>query len=53
MERDFSYVEDSLEAVFQLIEKVPRAGIFECQIDSLSTVAPYRVVNIGNSSQKN
>ena len=49
MERDFTYVEDLTEAVFQLIEKVPRAGIFECQIDSLSNVAPYRVVNIGNS----
>ena len=50
MRRDFTYIDDLVEAIRLLIEAVPErpegpvaAG------DSLSPVAPWRVVNIGNS----
>jgi UDP-glucuronate 4-epimerase len=50
MLRDFTYVEDLVEAIALLVEHVPpraedRAGIEAW--DSLSPAAPFRVVNIG------
>jgi UDP-glucuronate 4-epimerase len=39
MTRDFTYVDDVIEAICRLIERPPAA-----------TTAPYRVVNIGNGS---
>ena len=54
MYRDFTYVEDLVRAIRLLIDAVPvrpetRSDILEG--DSLSPVAPYRVVNIGNSGK--
>lgn len=49
MRRDFTYVTDLARGIAALIDKPPggeRVGEF----DSLSPVAPYRVVNIGNGS---
>jgi UDP-glucuronate 4-epimerase len=50
MERDFTYVEDLVEAIVRLIpiapsesNRVTAPGV----IDSLSAVAPHRIVNIG------
>ncbi|WP_226552771.1 NAD-dependent epimerase/dehydratase family protein [Celeribacter naphthalenivorans] len=51
MKRDFTYVEDLVHAIRLLIDAVPvrpEDGVVE-EGDSLSPVAPYRVVNIGNS----
>ncbi|KPN63876.1 UDP-glucuronate 4-epimerase [Aliiroseovarius crassostreae] len=51
MRRDFTYVEDLVRAIRLLIDAVPerpKAAIPEH--DSLSPVAPFRVVNIGNSN---
>lgn len=51
MKRDFTYVEDLVHAIRLLIDTVPErpeAGIVP-EGDSLSPVAPFRVVNIGNS----
>lgn len=51
MKRDFTYVEDLVEAIRLLIDAVPvrpKDGIVPAG-DSLSPVAPWRVVNIGNS----
>ncbi|SFG54578.1 UDP-glucuronate 4-epimerase [Novosphingobium sp. CF614] len=52
MKRDFTYVEDLVEAIRLLID-VPPARPAEGEAvaagDSLSPVAPWRVVNIGNS----
>lgn len=53
MYRDFTYVEDLVEAISRLIHAAPpsvtdRIGISG---DSLSPAAPFRVVNIGNSSK--
>ena len=51
MRRDFTYVTDLVEAILLLVDAVPdhltQQGM--CAGDSLSPVAPYRVVNIGNS----
>ncbi|MBW6418589.1 GDP-mannose 4,6-dehydratase [Celeribacter sp. PS-C1] len=51
MKRDFTYVEDLVHAIRLLIDAVPvrpEDGVVE-EGDSLSPVAPFRVVNIGNS----
>ena len=52
MMRDFTFVEDLVEAVRRLIDAVPVSPDTPDEIpegDSLSPVAPWRVVNIGNS----
>jgi UDP-glucuronate 4-epimerase len=45
--RDFTYIDDLVEAVVRLIDRPPREGQRIAEMDSLSPVAPYRVVNIG------
>lgn len=53
MYRDFTYVEDIARGIRLLIDAVPErpeGGVIP-EGDSLSPVAPYRVVNIGNSEK--
>ena len=53
MKRDFTYVEDLAEAITRLLKVIPDHKITNYQKylnDSLSKVAPYRIVNIGNST---
>jgi UDP-glucuronate 4-epimerase len=50
MRRDFTYVDDLVEAIVRLTEKPPVAGQPVCAEDSLSPAAPYRVVNIGGGA---
>jgi UDP-glucuronate 4-epimerase len=50
MRRDFTYVDDLIEAVMRLIEGPPQMSspvAVEGGRDSLSPVAPWRVVNLG------
>ncbi|WP_298497193.1 NAD-dependent epimerase/dehydratase family protein [uncultured Maritimibacter sp.] len=52
MKRDFTYVVDLVEAIWLLVSAVPvrpEDGVVP-EGDSLSPVAPFRVVNIGNSN---
>lgn len=49
MMRDFTYVEDLVYAVRKLMDTAPLRGATPLFGDSLSPVAPFRVVNIGNS----
>ena len=56
MWRDFTYVEDLVRAIALLVDAVPpqvaeRANTQAVEGDSLSPVAPWRVVNIGNSDK--
>ncbi|MBK0327149.1 GDP-mannose 4,6-dehydratase [Rhodobacteraceae bacterium F11138] len=54
MYRDFTYVEDLVHGIRLLIDVVPERPASAAEIDegdSLSPVAPYRVVNIGNSEK--
>jgi UDP-glucuronate 4-epimerase len=47
MRRDFTYVEDLVEAIRRLIDVVPGTSPAS-PTDTLSPVAPWRVVNVGN-----
>jgi UDP-glucuronate 4-epimerase len=49
MRRDFTYVDDLVTGILRLIDAVPGAKPI-ADIDSLSPVAPFRVVNIGNGA---
>jgi len=49
MYRDFTYVDDLVNAIQKLIHTIPGGEESRVSGDSLSPVAPYRVVNIGNS----
>lgn len=54
MYRDFTYVEDIVKGISLLIDTIPPrpdAGADKVQGDSLSPVAPFRIVNIGNSDK--
>ena len=56
MLRDFTYVDDLVRAIFLLISKEPAKANERKEIikgDSISAVAPFRVVNIGNSAPVN
>ncbi|PLL11019.1 UDP-glucuronate 5-epimerase [Tabrizicola sp. TH137] len=48
MRRDFTYVDDLIEGISRLIDCAPAASMGP--LDSLSPVAPFRIVNIGNGS---
>ncbi|MGB8815461.1 MAG: NAD-dependent epimerase/dehydratase family protein [Paracoccaceae bacterium] len=48
MRRDFTFIDDLIEGIVRLIGAVP--GVSVGEIDSLSPVAPWRVVNIGNGA---
>jgi UDP-glucuronate 4-epimerase len=50
MERDFTYVDDVVEAIVRLADKVPAVGQRVSDEDSLSPVAPFRIVNIGGGN---
>jgi len=50
MYRDFTYVEDLVGAISLLVDAVPGDSPAN-ENDNLSDVAPYRVVNIGNSKK--
>ncbi|MCA0014311.1 NAD-dependent epimerase/dehydratase family protein [Mesorhizobium sp. B292B1B] len=50
MKRDFTYIDDLVEAIVRLVECTPatgRAASAPGVVDTLSPVAPWRVVNIG------
>ncbi|MDC0531283.1 GDP-mannose 4,6-dehydratase [Alphaproteobacteria bacterium] len=56
MMRDFTYIDDLVEAVSLLVYKTPQAVNKKKELikhDSISEVAPFRVVNIGNSQPIN
>jgi UDP-glucuronate 4-epimerase len=48
MKRDFTYIDDLVEALVRLVDRVPDPAAPVAQ-DSLSPVAPFRVINIGNA----
>ena len=56
MYRDFTYVDDLVKAIFLLTFKEPGNVNQKKEIiknDNISTVAPFRIVNIGNSNPIN
>ena len=56
MIRDFTYINDLVKAVFLLTLKIPLNQNLRKEIvknDSISDIAPFRIVNIGNSQSVN
>jgi len=54
MYRDFTYVDDLVRAIRLLIDAVPERPASRTEItegDSMSPVAPFRIVNIGNNDK--
>lgn len=54
MYRDFTYVDDLVHGIRLLIEAIPSRPMSAAEIargDSLSSAAPFRIVNIGNSKK--
>ena len=52
MYRDFTYIDDIVGAVCALINKAPNLKqLGKIKNDSLSSVAPFRVLNIGNTQK--
>lgn len=54
MFRDFTFVDDLVRGIMLLMQAVPQRPASKAEIpewDSLSPVAPFRVVNIGNSQK--
>ena len=55
MYRDFTYVDDLVRAIVHLIDVVPKMSngstLETNERDSISSVAPFRIVNIGNSDK--
>jgi len=52
MERDFTYIDDVVEGIYKLINKIPKENKeWDEEKDSISeSFAPYKIYNIGNSS---
>jgi UDP-glucuronate 4-epimerase len=52
MYRDYTYVDDIVEGIYKLINKIPVLNSKKkFKNDSLSSVAPFRVLNIGNTKK--
>ena len=55
MERDFTYIDDVVEGVIKLIDKIPTANKDwdESHCDLSTSFAPYKIYNIGNNNPVN
>ena len=52
MYRDFTYIDDIVDGIKLLINKIPNHKNFgKYNNDSLSSVAPFRILNIGNTKK--
>ena len=50
MYRDFTYIDDLVESIRLLIDKIPyQKSAFSSE--GLSDIAPFRIINIGNSDK--
>jgi UDP-glucuronate 4-epimerase len=50
MSRDFTFIDDLIEAIVRLVPLAPEQGAASDAQDSLSPAAPHRVVNIGGGA---
>ena len=50
MRRDFTFVDDLVNAIHLLLDTPPKGQLISEEFDSLWPFAPFRVVNIGNSA---
>lgn len=50
MERDFTYIDDLIDAIVGVIDRPPEVGKPVSTADTLSPVAPFRILNIGGGN---
>ena len=52
MYRDYTYIDDIVDGIFKLTNKIPKLNLSnKYTYDSLSHVAPIRILNIGNTKK--
>tara|TARA_Y100000389_G_scaffold4251_1_gene4046 strand:+ start:234 stop:1241 length:1008 start_codon:yes stop_codon:yes gene_type:complete len=52
MYRDYTYIDDIVDGIYKLLNKVPSTtSKKKFKNDSLSSVAPFRILNIGNTKK--
>ena len=51
MYRDYTYIDDIVDGIYKLTNKVPKLNSKKIKNDSLSSVAPFRILNIGNTKK--
>ena len=51
MYRDYTYIEDIVDGIYKLLNKIPSLNKKKIKNDSLSPVAPFRTLNIGNTKK--
>tara|TARA_B100001121_G_scaffold70809_1_gene62704 strand:+ start:108 stop:1115 length:1008 start_codon:yes stop_codon:yes gene_type:complete len=52
MYRDYTYVDDIVDGIFKILNKIPKINSNrKIKNDSLSPVAPFRILNIGNTKK--
>jgi UDP-glucuronate 4-epimerase len=53
MARDFTYIDDIVEGIIRIQDKIPQAKMVGEDDPSRSTLAPYRIFNIGKGEPQN
>ncbi len=51
MYRDYTYIDDIVDGILKLLNKVPKLKNKTFKNDSISPVAPFRILNIGNTKK--
>ena len=52
MYRDYTYIDDIIDGIYKLLKKAPSLkAVKKIKNDSLSPVAPFRILNIGNTKK--
>jgi UDP-glucuronate 4-epimerase len=52
MYRDYTYIDDIVDGIYRLLNKIPSKNLkIKFKNDSLSSVAPFRILNIGNTKK--
>ena len=52
MYRDYTYIDDIVDGIFRLTHKIPKLySLRKYKNDSISHVAPIRILNIGNTKK--
>jgi UDP-glucuronate 4-epimerase len=50
MTRDFTYIDDAVAAIVRLADEIPAADVAVGTTDTVSPVAPFRLVNVGGGA---
>ena len=51
MYRDYTYIDDIVDGIYKIIYKIPKANKKKHKNDSISNIAPFRILNIGNTKK--